>query len=135
MKVTLAVLADYANITREGKLNILGVFDVIHAQNFPMTHPLMQLVMRFEADIAETGRTKKVEIQLMDADGKKVFALGGEFVIGPVKPGELYRSDHILTINNLKLEHDGDYRFDIFIDGQPAIAMGLPLKVLKRGDS
>lgn len=82
MKVTLAVLADYANITREGKLNILGMFDVIHAQNFPMTHPQMQLVMRFEADIAEAGKTKKLEIKLMDADGKTLFVLNGSFTLG-----------------------------------------------------
>lgn len=133
MKVNLAVLADYANITREGKPNIMGIFDVIHAQNFPITHPQMQLVMIFEATIAERGRTKKVEIQLMDADGKKVFTLGAEVTIGQVKPGELFHLNHILTINNLRFENPGDYRFDIFIDGQPE--KEIPLKVVKRSAS
>lgn len=93
MKVTLAVLADYANITREGKLNILGIFDVIHAHDFPMTHPQMQLVMRFEADIAEAGKTKKLEIKLMDEDGKTLFVLNGNFTLGQGQPGEVMVSN------------------------------------------
>jgi len=37
MRVKLAVLADYASITREGKLNILGIFDEINPQQLPAT--------------------------------------------------------------------------------------------------
>ena len=29
MELTLALLADYANISREGKLNIMGIFEQI----------------------------------------------------------------------------------------------------------
>jgi hypothetical protein len=82
MKITLAVLADYANITREGKLNILGIFDAINTQDFPVTHPQMQLVMRFEADVSEAGKAKKLEIKLMDDDGRTVCVLNGSFTLG-----------------------------------------------------
>jgi hypothetical protein len=64
MKIIFSVLADSANITREGKLNILGIFDSIQVQQFPVTHPQMQLVMRFEADRAEAGKSKKAEVPL-----------------------------------------------------------------------
>ncbi len=129
MKVTLAVLADYANITREGKLNILGIFDVIHAQNFPMTHPQMQLVMRFEADIAEAGKTKKLEIKLMDADGKTLFVLNGSFTLGQGQPGEVMVSNQILTINMMKFENPGSYEFKILINDE--LKAEVPLKVVK----
>lgn len=128
MKVTFAVLADAANITREGKLNILGIFDSIQAQQFPVTHPQMQLVMRFEADISEAGKKKKVEVQLMDEDGKKLFVLGGEFTFGPGRPGEVIGSNHILTINMLKFEKPGTHEFKILINDE--LKAEVPLKVL-----
>lgn len=129
MKITLAVLADYANITREGKLNILGIFDVIHAQNFPMTHPQMQLIMRFEADIAEAGKTKKLEIKLMDADGKTLFVLNGSFTLGQGQPGEVMVSNQILTINMMKFENPGNYEFKILINDE--LKAEVPLKVVQ----
>jgi hypothetical protein len=133
MRVTLAVLADYANITREGKLNILGIFDVIHVQNFPVTHPQMQLVMRFEADLSEAGKTKRLEIQLMDEDGKRLFVLGGEFTLGPGQPGEVIGSNQILTINMMKFEAPGNYEFKILINDE--LKAEVPLKVIKHNPS
>ena len=50
MRVSLALLADYSNVSREGKLNILGIFDTIYAPRFPTTHAHLQLVVRFEAE-------------------------------------------------------------------------------------
>ncbi len=127
MKVTLAVLADYANITREGKLNILGIFDAIHSKTFPVIHNQMQLVMRFEADIAEKGRQKRIEVQLIDEDGNKLMMLSGQLKIGEVKAGELFHVNQILALQNLLFEKPGDYRFDVFVDGQPQ--REIPLKV------
>jgi hypothetical protein len=133
MRVTLAVLADYANITREGKLNILGIFDVIHVQDFPVTHPQMQLVMRFEADLSEAGKTKRLEIQLMDEDGKRLFVLGGEFTLGPGQPGEVIGTNQILTINMMKFEAPGNHEFKILINDE--LKAEVPLKVIKHNSS
>jgi Family of unknown function (DUF6941) len=129
MKVTFAVLADAANTTREGKLNILGIFDSIQAKEFPVIHPQMQLVMRFEADSAESGKAKKVEVRLMDGDGKNLFVLSGDFALGRGRPGEAIGSNHILTINMLKFECPGDYEFKILINDE--LKSEVPLKVLQ----
>jgi hypothetical protein len=119
MKVTLAVLADYANVSREGKLNILGIFDIIYAKAFPCVHNQMQLVIRFEADIGERGRQKSIEVQLIDEDAKQIMRLGGQMTIGEVKPGELFTTNQVLTLQNVLFEKPGTYRFDIFVDNQP----------------
>jgi hypothetical protein len=126
MKVTFAVLADAANVTREGKLNILGIFDSIQVQQFPVTHPQMQLVLRFEGDISEAGKKKKVEVQLMDEDGKRLFVLGGEFAFGPGRPGEAMGSNHILTINLMKFERSGDYEFKILVNDELKVLQLMP---------
>ena len=127
MRVTLAVLADGANISREGKLNIMGIFDVIHTQEFPMTHPQMLLVMRFEGDFAEAGTRKKVEIRLMDADGKKMFYLPGEILLGSGVPGESIGANQILTINMARFDASGSYEFKIMVDGE--LKAEVPLKI------
>jgi Family of unknown function (DUF6941) len=129
MRVTFAVLADAANTTREGKLNIMGIFDSIQAKEIPVIHPQMQLVIRFEADSAESGKAQNVEVHLMDEDGKKLFVLRGDFTMGPGRPGEAIGSNHILTINMLKFERPGDYEFKILING--ALKKEVPLKVLQ----
>ena len=49
MELTLALLADYANISREGKLNIMGIFEQIFALSFPAVHAQLQLVLRLES--------------------------------------------------------------------------------------
>ena len=48
MRVALGVLADYANVSAEGKLNIMGVFQIVNAVQFPHVHPQMHLVLTEE---------------------------------------------------------------------------------------
>jgi hypothetical protein len=127
MDVTLAVLADGANVSREGKLNLLGIFDTIFARAFPITHPQMQLVLRFEADPGESGSRRDVEVQLVAPDGRVLFRLPGAMTVQQRATGDRVRMDQILTLNNVQLEHPGRYRFHVVVEGQ--VAAVLPLLV------
>src|SRR5205823_13144307 len=103
VRVKVALLADYSNVSREGKLNILGIFDTIYAPTFPTTHPHMQLVIRFEADAREAGATRQVEVQFRTQDGTVLFRLPGAMTVQPGELGETIRTDHILNVTNLNL--------------------------------
>ena len=127
MDVTLALLADAANVSREGKLNLLGIFDTIFAHAFPSTHPQMQLVIRFEAAAREAGSTRQVEIQLVAGDGSILFRLPGTLTVQPHGLGDAIRMDHLLTLNHVQFERPGRYRFDVLLDGQ--VAAAVPLQV------
>ena len=127
MRVSLALLADYSNVSREGKLNILGIFDTIYAPGFPTTHAHMQLVVRFEADAREAGATRQVEVQFRTQDGSVLFRLPGAMTVQPGELGETIRTDHILNVTSLNLEHPGRYAFDVLVDGQ--VAATVPLRV------
>jgi len=35
----LLLVADYANVTDNGKLNVMGIFQRLHAREFPARHP------------------------------------------------------------------------------------------------
>lgn len=129
MEVKLAVLADYSNISREGKLNLLGIFDIIRARSFPAVHPNMQLVVTFEAPSSEAGTNKNVQVRLMDADGKRILEVGTHLKLPQPAPGEVIKSNHILNLNNVAFENPGDYAFCILINGEEK--RSVPLKLVK----
>ncbi len=134
MEVSLALLADYANVTAEGKLNILGVFDTIFADRFPAVHPQMQVILRLEANPAEAGSRKKLELKLMTADGHTLFAIGAELgfeVKDPSKPvGEMMKTDQIIGLQNVRFEDRGDYQIAILVNEETKKT--IPLKVRQR---
>ncbi len=121
MEVTLALLADGANVSQDGKLNILGIFNGLGAAAFPATHPSMHLVLRFEASRAEEGKNKQIEIQLADSDGSRLFTIATELVLPQGIPGQPIRMNHILALNGVRFPKAGDYVFNILIgDDQKA---------------
>jgi len=127
MEVKLALLADAANVTQDGKLNILGIFNALGAASFPATHPLMHLVMRFEATRAEEGKTKHFEIQLADGDGNKLFTVGTTLVVPQGVPGSPIRMNHILALNGIRFSKPGDYVFNVLIGDDQKAAVDLKL--------
>jgi hypothetical protein len=126
MQVRLGVLADYANVTAEGKLNILGIFDRINLVQIPATHPQMHLVLRIEAHPSELNRTYDVEIRLQDPERLTIFEVKGE-IVPRGDPGQIVSTNQILTLNNLQLEKIGEYTFVVLINDE--VKTEIPLAV------
>jgi hypothetical protein len=116
MDVTLAVSCDAANVSREGKLNLLGIFNSIHAAEFPCTHPHLALVLRVEARLGEEG-VYPLQIKLVDEDGQQMFDIGGQLSLQGAEPGRPMTAQTIMDINNLQLPRPGTYAFEVFLDG------------------
>ena len=127
MRVQVALLADYSNVSREGKLNILGIFDTIYAQSFPVTHAHMQLVIRFEGGPEEAGTSRQIEVQLLSQDGTSLFRLPGTIAVQRGESGEPVRADHILSLTNVGFTDPGRYVFEISVDGR--VEATVPLRV------
>lgn len=117
MEVTLALLADAANVSQEGKLNILGSFANINAVDFPARHPEMQLVLRFEASPAEADSKKNLEVKIMDEDGQQVAGFGGEIPLPSAQSGKRIRIQTVMRIVDAVFPKRGDYTVTVLIDG------------------
>jgi hypothetical protein len=117
MELTLALLADYANISREGKLNIMGIFEQIHAQQFPATHPQMHLVIRLEATPFEAGQ-HTLALSFIDDDANEVFAIRGGLVIPESHAGQNIMAPSIFGLNAITFPKAGMYEFVIVADEQ-----------------
>lgn len=134
MEVDFAFLADAAEVT-QGKLYVMGgAFDTIWTSNVPIAHPRLSFVMRLLFTPAEVGRKHKVEINLMDEDGKGIGnKVGGDLEIGqnPNLP-KGWRQGFLAVLNfaNLKFEKFGDYSFEIVINN--ASLKNIPLRIAQR---
>lgn len=126
MHVNLGVLADYANVTGDGKLNILGIFDRINLMQIPAVHPQMHLVLRLEAHAAELDRQHDIEIRLHDPEGTTIFEVKGE-IVPRGEPGRPVSTNQILTLNNLQLEKVGDFKFIVLVNND--LKAEIPLAV------
>jgi hypothetical protein len=128
MRVTMALLADAANVSREGKLNVLGVFDTIYARSFPVAHAQMQLVLRFEGNAAEGGSTCSFEVHLVAPDGAVQARVPVTMTIPRPETGERVRVDHILTFANVGFQQPGRYALRVVLADSAETAVPLRLE-------
>ncbi|MCX6363020.1 MAG: hypothetical protein NTW58_02395 [Actinobacteria bacterium] len=131
MNVELAVLADYATTTADGKLIIAGVFDMISVASFPAQHPAMYLALRIHGDGADIG-AHALELRLVDPDARGVVpAVTSRFEVPD--PGELSaiaNSQFVINMANIAFEKPGPYAFDILIDERYELSVSFEVRQL-----
>jgi hypothetical protein len=127
MRVDLALLADYAEVTqRGGKLIVCGIFDRITVADLDAVHPHMALALKLVAE-ADEDRTHRVVVRLVDPDGSDVVVpMDGEVEVKG-ELGEETSVNLILDLNLVKFGAHGPHSFDVFVDG--ALLHQVPLTV------
>lgn len=133
MQVEVAVLADYANMAENSKLNVMGMFDRITAPSFPATHAYMVLALRLRIEWEDRSTTHHIQIALEDADGRVLGGGDGKLVVGPIPPGERSIVSQILPFANLEFPRAGEYHFRVSWDGQPKATIPLTLQLTAPG--
>jgi hypothetical protein len=119
VKISMALIADDANISREGKLNVLGVFDRIVSASFPMVHPKMVFIFRAEAEFGDAGRPIPVRMRLIDEDGGHLFEASGEMLAPAVEPGDFAITHQMFGLFGTRFERPGSYRFVVNLGDLP----------------
>ena len=116
MKLLLFLAADCANITREGKLNVMGIFNDINSLQFPARHSSMNLVAKLGAELGEYGQTRGFTVKLLDADGKPIVDLSGQFQVPPGGQGRKPEVNLILELKDIVFPKEGTYEFVFLVD-------------------
>jgi len=132
MEPTFAVVADAASRDETGKLNILGIFDQVYSDKFPLLYPQLFLAVRFSANPSEFGRRKEIEIQFVDPDGR---VLGGGKAKGEVpKPegGTRANVEILLRMGNVPFEKPGPYHFSVLVAGEEKARIPIDAVVRKQ---
>ena len=119
MEIDLALLADAATVDASGKLNILGIFDRVHAHHLPAKHGRVSLVLRFSASVRDAG-SHRLRITLTGPDAREILSIDGEMHLGPGAhdPSGQILIPHVINLDGLVFERPGVYTFDVRVDGE-----------------
>jgi hypothetical protein len=114
----MCLFADGANVTGDGKLNILGMFSRLYATAVPATHPHMVHIAVVVIHASEAGTAHRAQLVLVDEDGKTVGGSGEVEIRVPDEFSSLEGEINIITPINLHVfPRFGRYRADMLIDG------------------
>ena len=128
MNVDLALVCDYALIDQYGKLSVMGIFEHIWVQHFPVVHPRLHLVMRLKGRRTEIGE-HKVGIRLVDEDDKEIINGDGTVTFSEPPAGVLDIEAGTVLVFDVPFEHEGSYRFQIAVDGDELATVALTVGV------
>ena len=134
MEVPLALLADSANISENGKLNVLGAFTQIGASSFPALHMSMSLVLQLQATQAEYGQEKSLQLKMLDADGGELGTLKMDFEVPtPANPSKRPNLYTIFNIGAATFMKPGDHVIHVLIGGEDK--RQIPFELVHLSDS
>lgn len=113
MKLLYALLCDSAFLSIDKKVNIIGVFETINAQKFPVTHPKFVIV----GSISPTKRKFKMKLNI--SSGKEDAPVISDFQEREVnlpEDGRKQNFNFIVEVINANFAHPGGYKVEITID-------------------
>lgn len=116
MHLSFALFADAANLSQEGKLNILGVFDAVHVGQFPTLHPRATFVVRLKGSPSDVG-SHDMTLQWINPRGAVLWNSSAELAIqnAPTLSGEMDMP--VIVQIDLPLDIVGDYSMVVDLDG------------------
>ena len=126
MNITFALFADAANLSQEGKLNILGVFDAVQVGGVPAVHPRAHLVVRLKGRVDDVG-AHRVTLTWLNPEGSELWSTTGELNIEPPPVGVTEMDFPLIASVDLPIDRPGAFTMRIALDDN-AIAE-VPLRV------
>jgi hypothetical protein len=116
MRVLLFLAADYANVTGDGKLNVMGIFKEIYSQTFPARHASMHLVAKLAPELGEFGKPRTFTVKLLNANGGQNMELSGQFDVPRGEGGKKPEVNVILQLKDIIFPTPGPYQFVFLVD-------------------
>ncbi len=115
MQVSFALFADAANISQEGKLNVLGVFDALQVGSLPAVHPRAHLVVHLKGALSDVGR-HTVTLRWVNPKGSELWTSSGELNVGQPPAGVMEMDLPLIAQIDLPIDSGGTYRMTVSLD-------------------
>jgi hypothetical protein len=131
MHVSFALFADAANLSQEGKLNILGVFDALQVATLPALHPRATLVVHLKGSVADAG-THRVTLQWLSPSGTELWSSEGELGIAPPPSGLIEMDFPLIAQLDLPLDIAGRYVMRLGLDGETHAEVPVQVRPVSR---
>jgi hypothetical protein len=131
MHVSFALFADAANLSQEGKLNILGVFDAVQVATMPTVHPRATLVLRLKGTSSDIGR-HTVSLRWLNPAGSELWSSVGELEVGAAAPPAQMVAEMdlpLIAAIDLPLDEVGGYTMQIALDNQLHASIRLQVRM------
>jgi len=127
----VAILCDAAT-DDNGKLNLLGAFDTIYAQQLPAVHPQCAVALRITFATGDEGQ-RKLTLNFINADGRPIMP-AMEIPVAVALPEDVYfvTRNFIVNIQQLKFVEAGLYSVDVLLDGRSLASVPLQVKLIQR---
>ncbi|MEO6878483.1 MAG: hypothetical protein ABI205_08385 [Gemmatimonadaceae bacterium] len=127
MHVSFALFADAANLSQDGKLKILGVFDALQVMTFPAMHPRANLVLHLKGTSEDIG-THSVAFRWLSPGGQELWTSSGELNVGAPAPGAAGMDLPLIAQLDLPLDAPGTYTMAVAIDNNHALDVPLHVR-------
>lgn len=133
MELPILLVADYANLSELGKLNVMGIFTTVYARQVPARHPEMYLIGKFTAGPAEYNTTRRLTIKLLNQDATKELLNWSQVITVPTgTAGRRADMNFILQLRDIVFPDTGAYQFSVLVDNDEKgtlpleVVLGLP---------
>lgn len=124
MHISFAVFADAANLSQEGKLNVLGIFDALQVGAFPTLHPRAHLVVRVKGSGVDVG-AHQLTFRWTNPADMELWTSTGELQVEAGPAPALEMDLPIIAVVDLPLDAPGQYAMRLELDGEPVTRVGV----------
>ncbi|HLY66141.1 MAG TPA: hypothetical protein VKU60_11455 [Chloroflexota bacterium] len=120
MQVPICFVADAANVSVEGKVNMVGQFEEIRALGFPVRHPQLAMWLQLLAEPFDIGREAALEVRLVDADGQQILSVTRAITPPPPPIPDAWpvKLNVIVWVQDVVFPTAGAYEFRILLDAE-----------------
>jgi hypothetical protein len=117
MKLKIILVADCANMTGNGKINVMGIFHIVNSPVFPVRHPSMHFVAMLLPELGEMGE-RQLSIQFYNPDNELLLELSRPIKIPPIQNGVRPEINVVFELRDIVFASAGDYEFALLINGE-----------------
>jgi Family of unknown function (DUF6941) len=128
MHVAFALFADAANVSQEGKLNILGVFDALQVGASPAVHPRAHLVVHIKGTSLDSGN-HTVSLRWLSPKRAELWSSAGDLSVGPIPSGVSEMDVPLIAQIDLPIDGAGSYSMAIALDNEPTTEVPVQVRV------